>query len=167
MRENQRVSMTQDALLKLLETDARLSDAEIAERLGLSCEAVAARRAELEARGRIVGYQAVTNDDQEVGVSAFIEVKLTPERDGGFDRIAARIARFDAVASCYLASGGFDLLVQVDGETLMDVARFVAEKLSTMEGVLSTATHFRLKTYKKNGLLFESPSAHERLSVTP
>ncbi len=159
--------MRQDALLKLLETDARLSDEEIAERLGLSVENVKSRRSELESQGRIVGYQAVTNDDQETGVSAFIEVKLTPERDGGFDRIASRIARFDAVASCYLASGGFDLLVLVDGETLMDVARFVTEKLSTMEGVLSTATHFRLKTYKKNGLLFDAPPLQERLSVTP
>lgn len=159
--------MTQDSLLKLLEADARLSDADIAERLGLTAEAVAARRAELEAQGRIVGYQAVTNDDQEAGVSAFIEVKLTPERDGGFDRIATRIARFDAVVSCYLASGGFDLLVLVEAETLMDVARFVSEKLSTMEGVLSTATHFRLKTYKKNGLLFEGEPTGERLSVTP
>ncbi len=159
-------SMTQDALLKLLETDARLSDQQIADRLGMSCEDVAARRATLEKEGRIVGYQVVVNDDGE-GVSAFIEVKCTPERGGGFDRLATRIARFAEVRSCYLMSGGFDLLVMVEAQNLLDVARFVSEKLSTLDGVLSTSTHFRLKTYKLNGLLFEEEPTHERLSVAP
>ncbi len=159
--------MTQDSLLKILESDARLSDCEIADRLGLTADEVSACRAELEAQGRIVGYQAITNDDEEAGVSAFIEVRLTPERGGGFDRLAERIARFDEVESCYLASGGFDLLLQVDGSTLMDVARFVSEKLSSMDGVLSTSTHFRLKTYKRDGFLFSGQPSHERLSVSP
>ncbi len=158
--------MTQDALLKLLETDARLSDRQIADRLGISCEEAAARRAALEQEGRIVGYQVVVNDDGE-GVSAFIEVKCTPERGGGFDRLATRIARFAEVRSCYLMSGGYDLLVLVEARTLLDVARFVSEKLSTLDGVLSTSTHFRLKTYKRNGLFFEEKSSHERLSVAP
>ncbi len=158
--------MTQDALLKLLETDARLSDQQIADRLGMSSEDVAARRAALEKEGRIVGYQVVVNDDGE-GVSAFIEVKCTPERGGGFDRLATRIARFAEVRSCYLMSGGFDLLVMVEAQNLLDVARFVSEKLSTLDGVLSTSTHFRLKTYKLNGLLFEEEPTHERLSVAP
>ncbi len=159
--------MTQDSLLKILESDARLSDCEIADRLGLTADEVSACRAELEEQGRIVGYQAITNDDEEVGVSAFIEVRLTPERGGGFDRLAERIARFDEVKSCYLASGGFDLLLQVDGCTLVDVARFVSEKLSSMDGVLSTSTHFRLKTYKRDGFLFGVKPSHERLSVSP
>lgn len=158
--------MTQDALLRLLEADARLSDEQIATRLGMKPAEVAARRAALEAEGRIVGYQAIVNDDAE-GVSAFIEVRCTPERGGGFNRLAARIARFPEVRNCYLISGGYDLLVMVEAPTLPGVARFVSEKLSSMEGVLSTATHFRLKTYKNNGLLFEEEKTHERLVVVP
>ena len=91
----------------------------------------------------------------------------TPERDGGFDRLAMRISRFDEVSSCYLASGGFDLLVLVEGKSMREIARFVAEKLSTLEGVLSTSTHFHLKTYKKNGCVFEAPVQTERLAVAP
>ena len=109
-------------------------------------------------------------DPESVGdtaVSAFIEVKVTPERGGGFDRLAMRIARFDQVVSCYLASGGYDLMVVVEGNDLRDVASFVSEKLSSLEGVLSTATHFRLKTYKENGFLFERDTSPERLAVAP
>ncbi len=158
--------MTQNALLKMLETDARLSDEQIASRLGVEVAEVAAMRAKLETEGRIVGYQAILNDDKE-GVSALIEVRCTPERGGGFNRLAKRIARFDEVRSCFLISGGFDLLILVEATTLLEVARFVSEKLSSMDGVLSTATHFRLKTYKQNGLLFEEPESDERISVAP
>ena len=158
--------MTQNALLKMLETDARLSDEQIASRLGVEVADVAALRAKLEAEGRIVVYQAILNDDKE-GVSALIEVRCTPERGGGFNRLAKRIARFDAVRSCFLISGGFDLLILVEATTLLEVARFVSEKLSSMDGVLSTATHFRLKTYKQNGLLFEEAESDERISVAP
>ena len=158
--------MTQNALLKMLETDARLSDEQLAARLGVDPAEVAAMRAKLEAEGRIVGYQAILNDDKE-GVSALIEVRCTPERGGGFNRLAKRIARFDEVRSCFLISGGFDLLILVEAKTLLEVARFVSEKLSSMEGVLSTATHFRLKTYKQNGLLFDEAETDERISVAP
>ena len=158
--------MTQNALLKMLETDARLSDEQIAARLGVDPAEVAAMRAKLEADGRIVGYQAILNDDKE-GVSALIEVRCTPERGGGFNRLAKRIARFDEVRSCFLISGGFDLLILVEANSLLEVARFVSEKLSSMEGVLSTATHFRLKTYKQNGLLFDEEETDERISVAP
>ena len=158
--------MTQEALLKLLETDARLSDRQIADRLGVSVSEVAAERATLEQEGRIVGYQTIVNHD-EVGVSAFIEVRCTPERGEGFDRLAQRIARFDEVKSCYLMSGGFDLLVLVEAENLQGVARFVSEKLSNLHGILTTATHFRLKTYKLNGLLFHEEQENERISVAP
>ena len=158
--------MTQNALLKMLETDARLSDEQIAARLGVEPAEVAAMRAKLEADGRIVGYQAILNDDKE-GVSALIEVRCTPERGGGFNRLAKRIARFDEVRSCFLISGGFDLLILVEANSLLEVARFVSEKLSSMEGVLSTATHFRLKTYKQNGLLFDEEETDERISVAP
>ncbi len=149
--------------------EARLNDAELAERLGMNEEEVRARLAELEEAGRIVGYQAVvnTNVEEEEGVCAFIEVRVTPERSGGFDRMAMRIAQFNEVKSCYLCSGGFDLLVIVEGKNLLDVARFVSEKLSSLTGVLSTATHFQLKTYKENNFLFEKKGVEERLSVTP
>ncbi len=158
--------MIQEALLKLLEEDARLSDRQIAARLGTSEEEVASSRAELEQQGRIVGYQTIVNDDS-IGVAAFIEVRCTPEQEGGFNRLAERIARFDEVRSCFLMSGGYDLLVMVEAKDLMGVAKFVTDKLSSMGGVLSTSTHFRLKTYKLNGLMFDVPSSSERISVAP
>ena len=100
-------------------------------------------------------------------VTAFIEVSITPERGGGFDRLAERIARFDEVKSCWLMSGGYDLAIIVEGNHLREIARFVSDKLSTVEGVISTATRFRLKTYKQNGVLLAPPVAVERLPVTP
>lgn len=159
--------MNQENLLNLLRSDARLTDAELAARLGAEAAEVAAARARMEEEGRIVGYQTIFNDDTKGGVSAFIEVRCSPERGGGFNRLAQRIARFNEVKSCYLISGGYDLLILIEESTLLDVARFVSEKLSSMEGVLSTATHFRLKTYKKHGLLIEEDATHERLSVAP
>ncbi|MCI7699403.1 MAG: Lrp/AsnC family transcriptional regulator [Akkermansia sp.] len=158
--------MLRDSLLKLLAEDARLSDRQLADRLNVSASDIAAERAALEKEGRIVGYQAIVNDDDDF-VSAFIEVRCTPERGGGFNRLASRIARFDEVKSCFLISGNFDLLVMVEAKSLMGVARFVSEKLSTMEGVLSTSTQFRLKTYKNNGLNFEEENTPERISVAP
>ena len=158
--------MTLEALLKLLEGDARLTDKQIAARLGADEQEVTAARAQLESEGRIVGYQTIVNDDS-VGVAAFIEVRCTPEREGGFNRLAERIARFDEVKSCYLMSGGYDLLLMVEAKDLMGVARFVTDKLSSMDGIISTATHFRLKTYKLYGLMFDEPSCTERISVAP
>jgi len=161
--------MTADPLLQLLRTHARYSHEQLAEMLSMEPAQVAARLEQLEKEGTIRGYHAVISPEAlgESRVSAFIEVRLTPERGGGFDRLAMRIARFDQVVSCYLASGGYDLMVVVEGDDLRDVARFVSEKLSSLEGVLSTATHFRLKTYKENGFTFEAEAASERLSVTP
>lgn len=157
------------ALLDLLCDDARLSTKQMAERLGLTEAAVEARLSELLAEGIILGFHAVV-DQEKVShqhVAALIEVKLTPERDGGFDRMAQRIAKFDQVTSCYLMSGGYDLAVIVEGPDLREVARFVSEKLSTLEGVVSTATHFQLKVYKQSGFLATEPAEPERLSVTP
>ena len=158
-----------DPLLKLLKSKARFSNAELAEALSLQVDAVSDQISQWEGDGTILGYQAVIDDEKagEMGVAAFIEVKLTPERGGGFDRLAMRIARFDQVSSCYLASGGYDLMVVVDGQGLRDVAPFVSEKLSTLDGVLSTATHFRLKAYKENGFIFETEESEGRLPVTP
>lgn len=135
----------------------------------MSEDEVQERIAAWEADGTILGYQAVV-DASTVGskmVSAFIEVKVTPERGGGFDHLAQRIAKFDQVASCYLLSGSYDLLLVVEGRDLMEVASFVSGKLSSMDGVLSTATCFRLKTYKENGFGFERSEDPERLPVSP
>jgi DNA-binding Lrp family transcriptional regulator len=161
--------MSSDPLLQLLRRKARISHDELADYLSMSPEAVEAQIAMWEKDGTILGYHAVIDPEAtgDTDVSAFIEVKLTPERGGGFDRLAMRIARFEQVVSCYLASGGYDLMVVVEGGDLREVARFVSEKLSSLEGVLSTATHFRLKTYKENGFLFEREAPSERLAVTP
>ncbi|MFT3991765.1 MAG: Lrp/AsnC family transcriptional regulator [Luteolibacter sp.] len=161
--------MSSDPLLQLLRSKARLSHQEIAELLSLAPEAVAQKIGEWEKDGTILGYHTVVDAEQagDTFVSAFIEVKVTPERGGGFDRLAMRIARFDQVVSCYLASGGYDLMIVVEGKDLREVARFVSEKLSSLEGILSTATHFRLKTYKENGFLFDADSPTERLAVAP
>lgn len=161
--------MSAASLLQLLSTNARLNDTELAERLNMNAAEITSLRTALEQEHRILGYQAIINDEDlhDAGVSAFIEVKVTPEREGGFDRLATRIARFDEVSSCYLASGGFDLLVMVEGKSMRDIANFVSGKLSTLEGVLSTATHFHLKTYKKNGFIFEAPTEDTRLIVSP
>jgi DNA-binding Lrp family transcriptional regulator len=160
--------MSADPLLQLLRRNARSSNAELADLLSLDAAAVATRIADWQADGTILGYQAVVNPEAmgDTAVSAFIEVKVTPERGGGFDRMALRISRFDQVVSCYLASGGYDLMVVVEGQDLREVARFVSEKLSSLDGVISTATHFRLKTYKENGFLFEPEPMAQRIAVS-
>jgi len=118
----------------------------------------------------LLGVRPVLNLSQEDSgvVRAVIEVRLTPERGGGFNRLADRIARFDEVESCYLMSGGYDLMIIVNGTSLQKVAAFVSEKLSTIEGVLSTATHFMLRSYKEHGFLIENAvQENERLKVAP
>jgi len=130
---------------------------------------VARRIAAYEKSGVIRGYQAILNEDQldlDI-VTAVIEVKVTPQREGGFNVIAERISRFPEVRSAYLMSGTYDLLLFVEGKNLREVAAFVSERLSPLEGVLSTSTHFMLKTYKRLGVLMESGHAEERLSVAP
>jgi DNA-binding Lrp family transcriptional regulator len=158
-----------ETLLRLLQQDANTSREDLARLLNLSVEETNARIAALEKEGVIRGYQAIVDRERldKNTVTAFIEVRITPERGGGFDRIAHRIAKFDQVVSCYLISGGYDLLVVVEGGSLREVASFVSEKLSTIESVISTATHFRLKTYKENGALFTSDVPEDRLPVSP
>ena len=158
-----------DELLELLRNNALTTPADIARMLNLPEEEVKARIARYEKDGIIRGYQAIINDDRLDldRVQAVIEVKITPEREGGFNRTAARIARFSEVESLFLMSGTYDLLVFVHGRNLKEVASFVSEKLATIEGVLSTSTHFMLKTYKENGLLMETEPPNERLQVSP
>jgi len=158
-----------DELLKLLQSNALESRENIARMLGLPAAEVLARIADYEKRGVIKGYQAILNEDQLDldKVTAVIEVKVTPQREGGFDTIANRISRFPEVRSAYLMSGTYDLLLFVEGRNLREVAGFVSERLSPLEGVLSTSTHFMLKTYKRFGVLMHQESSDERLSITP
>lgn len=158
-----------DALLKLLKQNALETSADLARMLGLSEDEVKARIAEYEKAGVIRGYQAVVNEDQlDLDlVHAVIEVKVAPEREGGFDRTARRVSQFPEVDSVYLMSGTYDLLLFVTGRNLKEVATFVASKLASMEGVLSTATHFMLKSYKEHGIVMEVRESHERLKVSP
>ncbi|TLD68600.1 Lrp/AsnC family transcriptional regulator [Phragmitibacter flavus] len=158
-----------ERLLELLRGNARLSVEEIAVSLGLTALEVAKRMTELEAAGVILGYQAVVDGEKlgPRGVTALIEVRITPEAGGGFDRIAKRIAQYDQVRSCYLMSGGYDLALMVEGTDLYDVARFVAEKLSTLDVVLSTATLFQLRVYKHDGFVLNTDLREDRLPVSP
>lgn len=158
-----------DELLHILKSNALEKPENIARMLNLTPDEVRARIAEYERTGVIRGYQAIVNEDQLDldRVTAVIEVKVSPEREGGFNRIAARISRFPEVQSAYLMSGAYDLLLFVTGESLKQVALFVSEKLATMEGVLSTSTHFMLKTYKHHGVLMDEEPADERLQVSP
>lgn len=161
--------MKSEALLTLLRQNARTSEADLANDLGVSVEEVRAEIAQMETDRVILGYQPIVDLQKVQGstVTAFVEVRITPERGGGFDRLAARIARFDEVQSCHLMSGAYDLLVVVQGSTLQDVSTFISEKLSTIKGVLSTGTHFRLKAYKENGVEFAPKIPVQRLAVTP
>ncbi len=158
-----------DALLDLLTKDSRLNPEDLAARLNLTPAEVKARIAAWEADGTILGYQAVVDPEKiaSAGVTALIEVRLTPERGGGFDRLAERVAKFDQVTTCWLMSGGYDLAVVVQAGSLQEVARFVAERLSTLGGVLSTVTHFQLKIYKQNGFLSVPAPEDTRLPITP
>ena len=158
-----------DPLLELLQQNSKLSLSQLSKLLGISIEEVQRKIASYEESGVILAYQAVVDPEKldADAVIAYIEVRITPERGGGFDRLAQRIARFDEVKSCWLMSGGYDLAVMVEGRKLREIAHFVSEKLSTVEGVVSTTTRFRLKTYKQNGVLLSQPPAAERLPVTP
>ena len=157
-------------IVKLMLEGNSLNTAQMAQLLQLSEADVERQLAELKQQGVLLGFRPVLNlANEESGVvRAVIEVRITPERGGGFNRLAERIGRFDEVESCYLMSGGYDLLVFVNGSSLQRVAAFVSEKLSTLEGVLSTATHFMLRSYKEHGFLMavkaEDP---ERLKVSP
>ncbi len=158
-----------DPLIHLLQINSNRSTSELAQILSLSEDEVVRRMRAAEAEGAILGYNAVVDKHKagHRGVTALIEVRITPEREGGFDRLAKRIAKFDQVRECFLMSGGYDLAVLVEGKDLLDVANFVAEKLSTLGGVLSTATHFQLKAYKQAGFLTNAVDDEERLPVSP
>ena len=144
-------------ILSLLERDSRLTASKIAIMLGMNEADVKAIIKELENENIILGYKTLINwelSGREM-TTAYIELKLTPQRGGGFDTVAERIYKFPQVKSVTLMSGAYDLLVVVEGKSLKEVAKFVSERLAPMDSVVSTATHFELKTYKKDGILFE------------
>lgn len=151
-------------ILSLLEQDGRLTSSKIAIMLNLDEAAVKAAIEELEKENIILGYKALINWElagRETTI-ANIELKLTPQRGGGFDTVAERIYKFPQVKSVTLMSGAYDLLVTVEGKSLKDVAMFVSERLAPMESVISTATHFELKTYKKDGIIFAEKEKDNR-----
>ena len=151
-------------ILDLLCENARYSNDEIAVMLGVSVDEVKAAIAEMEAAGIICGYTTLINYEktENEDVTALIELKVTPQPDAGFEDIAKKIKEFKEVESVSLMSGGFDFAVTVKGANLRDVAMFVAKRLSTLEGVLSTATHFVLRKYKDMGVDLAEKSANDR-----
>ncbi len=156
-------------ILHLLHENSRLSAETIANMLGESLEEVTEAILELERDKVILRYSAVVNWDKipQRRVAAVIDVKVTPQREVGFDAIAKRIYRFPEVKSVSLMSGAFDLQVTVEGEDLREVARFVSEKLATIENVNSTMTHFLLKTYKFDGVIFDNQDGDRRMVISP
>jgi DNA-binding Lrp family transcriptional regulator len=156
-------------IIELLKEDARRSPSLIAIMLGTSEAEVAEAIRELEEANVIVKYATVVNwakvDDDKV--TALIEVQITPERGRGFDAIAERIYLYPEVKSVYLMSGAYDLLVEIEGKTLKEVASFVSNKLSPIDRVLSTKTHFILKKYKQDGIIFENHEEDPRLLISP
>ncbi len=156
-------------ILSLLQADARLAPEQIAAMIGESPADVAQAIDEFQEQRVILRYATVIDWEKAAveRVSAVIDVKIHPQRDVGFDRLARRIARFAEVQSCYLMSGAYDLSVVVEAASLKEVARFVSERLSTLDGVASTTTHFVLKPYKHDGVTFGGDETDERLAVTP
>ena len=155
-------------ILTILEADSRISAARLAAMLGVTEEQARAEVKKLEDEGIIVKYTAITNSDalDENKVEALIEVKVTPQKGEGFDAIAREIAAHSEVKNLYLMSGGYDLAVIVEGKSLKSVSRFVSERISTYDTVLSTATHFILKKYKVEGALMKKTDEN-RLSIQP
>ncbi|MBI5873688.1 MAG: Lrp/AsnC family transcriptional regulator [Candidatus Omnitrophica bacterium] len=159
-----------DVILELLSKDARITPQEISKLTRLKVDEVKKRIKKYEKEGILLGYKAVINkemvEDRENEVRALIEVKVAPQKDLGFDKVAERIYSFPEVTSCYLLSGSYDLLLVVEGKDLKTVSRFVAEKLSPMENVRGTVTHFLLKKYKEDSIILRSKEENKRLAIS-
>ena len=159
-------------VLKLLIEGGQLTTKQMAQVAGLSEAEVKRHLEQLKKEKIFLGWRPVLDLSREASagaaVRAVIEVKITPERGGGFNRLADRISRFDEVEACYLMSGAYDLLIFVTGPSLQKVAGFVSQKLSTIEGVLSTSTHFILRSYKEGGFLIDVPAEEsDRQKIAP
>ena len=159
-----------EEILEILEQNSRYTDEEIAIMTGKTVEEVKECIKECEERNIIAGYTSLINweNTKSETITALIEVKITPQRGVGFDKVAERIYKFDQVKACYLmSSGDFDLTVIVEGKTMKEVALFVSNKLAPLDAVLSTSTHFVLKKYKDHGTVLDIPNDDERMLVTP
>lgn len=158
-----------DQILTIIDKDSKKTTKDISLMLGVSENEVHSEIKAMEEEKVICGYPTLINWDKTDAekVTALIEVKVTPQRGEGFDKIAERIYKFDEVESVYLMSGGFDLTVIIKGKSLKEVANFVSSKLAPMEAVLSTATHFVLKKYKEHGLPLVNEKRDERMLITP
>ena len=156
-----------EKILRAIAKDSKIATEELAIRLGCTKEELITAIAEMEADKVICGYPTLIDWDKvsDEKVTALIELKVTPQRGQGFDKIAERIYKFDEVESVYLMSGGFDLTVIIRGKSMKEVSRFVFEKLAPMESIQSTATHFVLKKYKDQGLIMQFESDDERIQM--
>ena len=158
-----------DQILTFIEKNSRVDLQELAILLGSDEVTVANEISKMEQEQVICGYHTMIDWDKTgtEKVTALIEVRVTPQRGQGFDSIAERIYNYPEVKSVYLISGGYDLMVILEGKTLREVSSFVSDKLSTLDAVLSTATHFILKKYKEHGTIFAKKNKDERMLVTP
>jgi DNA-binding Lrp family transcriptional regulator len=158
-----------DLLVSLLRQNARLTNKQLAACLGKTENEIADEIKELENKGIIKGYSAIINEDliDNDYVTAIIELKVTPKKDCGFDEIAKRIVAYDEVDSVSLMSGSYDLSITLRGKGVKDISLFVSQRLSTLDGVLSTTTHFVLKKYKEKGIVIEDEETDERGMVCP
>ncbi len=161
--------MLRDEILTSIEKNSRVDVHELAVRLGSTDEMIAGEMAKMEEEGVICGYHTMINWEKTglEKVTALIEVRATLQRGQGFDGIAERIYNYPEVKSVYLISGGYDLLVTLEGRSIKEISMFVTDKLATMENVLSTATHFILKKYKDHGTIMSKQSEDERQMITP
>ena len=158
-----------EKILSIIERNSRIDLKELAVLLGMEEIDIVNEVAAMEAEGVICGYHTLIDWEKttQEKVSALIEVRVTPQRGQGFDNMAEKISKYPEVNAVYLISGGYDLLVSIDGKSLMEISRFVSEKLSALDSVLSTATHFILKKYKDHGTIFNKKEADEREMITP
>lgn len=156
-----------EEILEILEKNGRMSEEQIAVMLNMSVEKVHAAIKRLEEENIILGYTSLVNWEKtsRETITALIEVKVTPQRGEGFDKVAERIYMYPEVKACYLMSGGFDLTVILEGKTMKEVALFVAQKLAPLESVLSTSTHFVLKKYKDKGVVYEGNGKDNREAI--
>lgn len=154
-------------ILKLLETNSKLTPAQLAVMCDMDIADVNAKIKEYEENGTILGYKTIIDWDKtdREYVSAMIELKVAPQKDLGFDRIAERICLHPEVQSVSLMSGGYDLLVVIEGKTMREVSNFVFNRLATMDGVVSTATHFMLRKYKDKGVIYNSDEEDKRGNI--
>lgn len=158
-----------EEILHIIEKNSRIDTNELAIRLGTTEAKVVEEMEAMENEGIICGYHTMINWEKtsDEKVTALIEVKVTPQRGEGFDSLAERIYKYPQVKSVYLMAGGYDLLITIEGQTIREVSSFVSDKLSTLDTVISTATHFILKKYKDHGTVMTAKYSDERMKITP